>query len=97
MAVSKIERGADGRRLWAFTDDTVDLTSDSYYSFPQDGYVWVSATTDMTIYFSGYNYVKILSVVVKAGEQNLFFVKQGMIGKVASGTGTARYSIMYHN
>lgn len=97
MAVSKIERGADGRRLWAFTnDDPVDLTS-AYYSFPTDGYVWVSATTDMTIYFSGYNYVKILSVVVKAGEQNLFYVKQGMIGKVASGTGSAKYFIMVHN
>lgn len=96
MAVSKIERGTDGRRLWAFTNDIVDLTSD-YYSFPTDGYVWVSATTDMTIYFSGYNYVKILSVVVKAGQQNLFFVKQGMIGKVASGTGAAKYWTMVHN
>ena len=78
MAVSKIERGADGRRLWAFTNDSTDLptSGSTYMTFPTDGYVWVSATTDMTIYFSGYNYVKILSVVVKAGEQNLFFVKQ---------------------
>lgn len=97
MAVSKIERGADGTKLWAFTNDTVDLPSDSYYSFPQEGYVWVSATTDMTLYFSGYNYIKIMSVIVKAGEQNLFYVKQGMIGRVASGTGAAKYSTMVHN
>lgn len=90
----KVTRESD---KYAFTTATpTALNSSTYTSFPTDGYVKVVASTQTSMYFSGYDYVKILDTIVPAGQTQLFFVKQGMIGKINSGNATATYYPMRH-